>query len=98
MMVYVGKERRKHPRYRVSKSGEIRSGELELLAKVQVFELSVGGARFLTDTDIAVPDSFGILFAHEPVLYPSRLIWRSDRIVGVEFSGEPTLLPSFKLS
>lgn len=97
-MVYVGKERRKHPRYRVSKSGELRSGELELLAKVQVFELSVGGARFLTDTDIAVPENFGILFAHEPVLYPARLIWKADGIVGVAFSGEPTLLQSVKQS
>jgi hypothetical protein len=98
MMVYVGKERRKHPRYRVSKSGELRSAEFELLARVQVFELSVGGARFLADADITFPESFGILFAHEPVFYPSRLIWRTDRIIGVAFSGEPTLIPNFKAS
>ncbi len=95
-MVYIGKERRKHPRYRVSKGGELRSDSFELLTRVQVFELSVGGARLLTEADIAVPESFGILFAHEPVFYPSRLIWRTDRIVGVAFSGEPTLIPNFK--
>ncbi len=55
----------KTPALSRQQSGELRSDAFELLTRVQVFELSVGGARFLTEADIAVPESFGILFAHE---------------------------------
>ena len=96
MAIYTGIERRKHPRYRVQKNGKLVTADLAVFANVQFFELSVGGARLLTQSVITLPSRFGILFDGDPILYPSRLRWQNDLIVGVEFVGEPVLIEPHK--
>jgi hypothetical protein len=96
MTNYNGIERRKHPRYRVQKNGKLVTADLVVFANVQVFELSVGGARLLAQTVITLPRRLGILFEGDPILYPSRLRWQTDRIFGVEFVGEPVLIEPHK--
>ena len=96
MTIDNGIERRKHPRYRVQKNGKLVTADLVVFANVQVFELSVGGAKLLAQSVITLPPRFGILFEGDPILYPSRLSWQTDRIFGVEFVGEPVLIEPHK--
>jgi hypothetical protein len=89
--MYTGPERRRHPRYRVQKSGLVMAETIGLSATVEIFELSVGGARLLLPPLLHLPDAFEIIYRGEDIVYPSRMIWTRDRIAGIAYTAEPFL-------
>ena len=78
-------ERRRFPRTRTLKSGQIvidpRASVLECIVR----NLSPGGALLLV-TSLAVPDRFELVFPATRARHDCKVAWRGQDRVGVEFA------------
>lgn len=87
-------DRRKYDRKRVSKSGRIFSSEPECLIEVEIYDMSVAGARIRAAANIEIPVSFDLIVVSESIHYPAIARWRNGEWVGVSFQGAPYHLPA----
>jgi hypothetical protein len=77
-------ERRKSPRRRVLKGGTIaleRGGAVSCTVR----NLSESGACIEVGSPLGIPESFNLVIASDHVTRPCRIMWRSDRRIGVAF-------------
>jgi len=77
-------ERRKTQRSRTLKAGTISFNRAAGI-DCRVRNLSKIGACLEVASHIGIPDDFLLLVAHDHLRHPCRVIWRSDRRMGVEF-------------
>jgi len=76
-------ERRRAPRTRIFKSAQVSfNGTLHGCI---VRDISTLGARLVFVSTADIPDSFSLTFDAAHTLRPCRVVWRSDRMIGVEF-------------
>jgi hypothetical protein len=76
-------ERRASPRHRVLKAGTIEFGEESLPCTVR--NLSATGAGIEVNSPLWFPERFVLAVPSEVLRKPCRLIWRSEKRIGVVF-------------
>ena len=87
--VKVRTHSREYPRHRVLKEGRIISSDLLGAIDVIIRDLSVGGAQVEIPSSVEIPQKFALLVSSEYLFYPASIRWRSGKMIGVEFVGEP---------
>jgi PilZ domain len=83
-------DKRKITRRRVLKVGKIVFADGMRVIDCTIRDMSKDGARLLLGTSIGVPDSFFLYEQSTGMLYPSSVIWRQPKTVGIKFDGEPS--------
>jgi hypothetical protein len=78
-------ERRRVPRQRTLKSGQIVIGNAQPVLDCVVRNLSPGGALLLVPS-LAVPDRFQLVFPASRARHECRVAWRAIDRVGVAFA------------
>ncbi len=77
-------ERRSCPRQRVFKAGLIEFNRAGVIS-CTVRNLSAHGACVEVATPIGIPEWFDLLIASENVMHHCRMVWHSERRIGVAF-------------
>jgi hypothetical protein len=78
-------ERRKSPRQRVLKRGQIMTRDLASAIDCTIRDISTGGARLRVDNYFAAPDEFELLILTTGTRRRVRTRWQIGNEVGVEF-------------
>ena len=82
-------ERRSSQRTRTIQGGKVVFGDFRYTIDCMVRDISATGARIKVKDVSEIPDSFHLFDNRTSLLKPARVAWRSEREVGVEFTGEP---------
>lgn len=84
-------EKRTNERFKVIKSAVLYTAD-DRSFQCLVTDLSVGGARLsLAGHETSVAAAIALLMADECLLYPCKIRWHIDGLVGVTFTGQPEL-------
>ena len=83
-------DKRKITRRRVLKVGKIVFADGMRVIDCTIRDLSKDGAKLIIGNTIGVPDSFFLYEQSTGSLYPSSIVWRQPKSVGVKFDGEPS--------
>ena len=83
--------RRKYRRHRVLKEGKITNCEMHCLANVVIRDLSESGARIQLPETLSLPDDFSLYIVTDRLLYPAVARWREEKVLGIQFVGEPCI-------
>jgi hypothetical protein len=86
-------ERRALPRQRVLKGAIIFFNKERSSVDCIVRNLTNIGARLNLESTDFVPDRFDLLIKQEHRLYPSELVWRGAKDLGIRFTGAPRKAP-----
>ncbi|MEW6450674.1 MAG: PilZ domain-containing protein [Pseudomonadota bacterium] len=78
-------ERRGQPRQRVLKSGKIATNQRVSVFDCTIRNLSLRGACIEMGSTIGVPQSFELTIEPDGVSRACKVIWRSERRIGVAF-------------
>ena len=81
-------ENRKSHRNRMLQGGKIVYGRSALLIDCMIRDRSDEGARLKVANAAEVPDRIRLFVIGENAVTAARVIWRSAREVGIEFTGE----------
>ena len=81
-------EKRKIPRRRVLKVGKIVFADGMRVIDCTIRDLSKDGARLIIGSSIGLPDRFLLYEQSTGLLYPSSIVWRQPKSVGIKFDGE----------
>ena len=82
-----GTERRAARRQRALKESRIlfsNGGAIDCTVR----NISDLGAMLRVEQTVVVPEEFELLLAEEKRIIPARMVWRSDRELGVAFTGQ----------
>lgn len=80
-------ERRKHHRKRMLQAGKIVYGKDALLIDCMIRDRTDNGARLKVADSKDVPEQIRLFIAGENTITNSKVIWRSEREIGIEFTG-----------
>ena len=80
------KERRRHARRRVLKSGTIAFNDRHSTVTCSVRNLSENGARLTADGSVYAPDTFELLVDLDGLEARCEVAWRSGKDVGIQFT------------
>lgn len=80
-------ERRKLHRPRMLQGGKIVFGKNNLLIDCMIRDRTEMGARLKVAISTDVPNHIRLFITGDNALTPARIVWRSEREIGVEFTG-----------
>lgn len=78
-------DRRSHPRRRTFKGGKLTFNKGLSVLDCIIRDLSDDGASLELESTIGVPETFELLIAPDRVRRRCKVMWRSQRYVGVSF-------------
>jgi hypothetical protein len=81
-------ERRKQPRQRVLNGALIVFGRLTRTYDCTIRNLTSDGAKLTLESTLGTPGDFLLLVTAEERVVPAKAIWKTDREIGVEFTGD----------
>jgi hypothetical protein len=86
MMDEAGRNKRRHERLPVLHSGTLHHGERAVDCIIK--DISASGAQLVTQAPLADRREF-VLDIDQAGLFPSRLVWRQENRVGLQFLQDP---------
>ena len=82
-------EKRNIHRTRMLQGGKIVYGRSALLIDCMIRDRTEAGARLKVSNAGEVPETLRLFVTDENSITPARVVWRSEREIGVEFTGDP---------
>ena len=79
-------ERRAERRQRVLKKGKIVFNDRMSILDVRIRDLTAGGARLVVENPLYIPNEFGFIDTVSRIERLARLVWRSEREIGIAFA------------
>jgi len=84
-------ERRAERRQRCLKKGKIVFNDRNSLIDCRIRDMTPGGARLLVENTLFIPTHFTFIDTLSRIERVARLVWRTDREIGVAFAPPGTL-------
>lgn len=82
-------EKRKIHRKRMLQGGKIVYGRSALLIDCMIRDRTEAGARLKVSNAGEVPETLRLFVTDENTITAAHVVWRSEREIGVEFTGDP---------
>lgn len=81
-------DKRKSRRSRMLQSGKIIYGKSVMIIECVIRDRSDDGARLKVSSTSDVPTQFRLFFQDSNTLRAARVVWKTDREIGIEFTGD----------
>lgn len=81
-------ERRRQPRQRVLKGALVVFGQLNRTFDCTIRNLTAKGAKLTLESTLGTPGEFLLLVTVEAKAVPARAVWKTEKEIGVEFTGD----------
>ncbi len=91
-MVEVNK--RVATRRRVLKGAKIVSMDMQTVVDCTIRDISETGAKLNVQHQMGIPERFQFFQISENTLRPATVVWRTEKQLGVNFTGPPTPAPA----